>query len=97
MSPDEVFVTVVAIAVGPILWAMWLSRMAQLEMLRRRPSGVVAIGSALIACGLLIFVAVKAGGSSDVVDAPEYLFMYVMVGLAWVRPVMPFRRYADDA
>jgi hypothetical protein len=84
MFPDEVVVTVVAIAVGPVLWAMWLSRMARLEALRGRPGGVIAVGVTLIACALLIFTVLKAGASSEVVDAPEYLFMYVVVGLDWL-------------
>jgi uncharacterized membrane protein YjfL (UPF0719 family) len=93
MSPDEVFVTAVAIAVGPILWAVWLARMARLEMVRGRPGSVVAIAAALTACGLSIFVVLKAGASSDVVDSPEYLFMYVVVGLAWVRAVQSMFPY----
>lgn len=32
MSPDEVFVTAVAIAVGPFLWAVWLRGLARPEM-----------------------------------------------------------------
>lgn len=93
MSPDEVFVSAVAIAVGPILWAAWLSRMAQLELFRGRPSSVAAVAGTLVACGVLIFIVLKAGASSDVVDSPEYLFMYVMVGLAWVRVVHGFFPY----
>jgi hypothetical protein len=85
MSPDEVFITVAAIVVGPILWAIWLAGMAQLEICRSRRSGVITIGSALIAGALLIFVVLKAGASADVVNAPGYLFMYVVIGLAWVR------------
>jgi hypothetical protein len=54
--------------------------MARLEVVRGRPSRVIAIAGA---CGLLIFIVLKAGASSDVVHAPAYLLMYVMVGLAW--------------
>jgi uncharacterized membrane protein YjfL (UPF0719 family) len=93
MSPDEVFVTAVSIAVGPILWAVWLSRMARLETFRGRPSSVVAIAGAITACGLLIFIVLKEGASFDVAESPEYLFMYVMVGLAWVRVVQSLFPY----
>jgi hypothetical protein len=72
MSPDEVFVTVVAIAVGPILWAVWLLRMARLEMFRARSSSIVAFGGALTGCGVLVFVVLKTVASSDVVNSPEY-------------------------
>ncbi len=67
------------------MWVVWLSQMAQLETGRRRARGVVVMIGALIACAMLIFIALKAGASPDVVDAPQYLFMYVVVGLAWVR------------
>jgi uncharacterized membrane protein YjfL (UPF0719 family) len=93
MSPDEVFVTAVAIALGPILWAVWLSRMARLETFRGRPTSVVAIAATLTACSLSIFVVLKAAASSDVVDSPGYLFMYVMVGLAWLRVVQSLFPY----
>jgi hypothetical protein len=75
MSPDEVFATAVSIAVGPILWAVWLSRMARLETFRGRPSSVVAIAGGITACGLLIFIVLKAVASFDVAESPEYLFM----------------------
>jgi hypothetical protein len=84
MTFDEVFVTVVATVAGPILWGAWLSQMARLEIVRRRAGGVFALSLTLIACALLIFIVLRVGASSDVTDAPVYLFVYVAGGLAWL-------------
>jgi len=84
MSPDEVIVTVAAVIVGPLLWAFWLFRMAQLEVIGERRIGTGTVAGALAFCALLIFAVLKTGASFDVVDAPQYLFMYVVLGLAWL-------------
>src|SRR5688572_16441981 len=87
LSPDESFVTIVGVVIGPVLWAVWLFRLSRVQMLRRRPVGVNAIGLALAACAGLLFAVLKTSASFDVVDAPVYLFMYVVLGLAWLRAV----------
>jgi hypothetical protein len=85
MSSDEVVITAAAVVLGPILWAVWLFQMAQLAVIGGHRARVGTIAAALAFSALLIFVVLKAGASSDVVDAPAYLFMYVVLGLAWLR------------
>jgi hypothetical protein len=85
MSPDELVVTGVAVFVGPILWTVWLLQMSRVQELQPRRGGLTPIVSALAACALVILVVLRAGASYDVVGAPQYLFMYVVLGLAWVR------------
>ena len=87
MSPDESIVTIASVVIGPVLWAVWLIRLSRVHTMRRRPAGVNAIGVALVACAGLMFAVLKTSASFDVVDAPVYLFMYVVVGLAWLRVV----------
>jgi hypothetical protein len=87
LSPDETIVTIAGVVIGPVLWAVWLFRLSRVQTLRRRPVGVNAIGLALVACTGLLFAVLKTSASFDVVDAPVYLFMYVVVGLAWLRVV----------
>ena len=84
MSPDELIVTVAAVIVGPLLWAFWLFRMTQLEVIGERRIGTGTIAGTLGFSALLIFAVLKTGASFDVVDAPQYLFMYVVLGLAWL-------------
>ena len=85
MSPDESIVTIASVVIGPVLWAVWLFRLSRVQTLRHRPAGVNAIGLALVACAGILFAVLKTSASFDVVDAPVYLFMYVVVGLAWLR------------
>jgi hypothetical protein len=85
MSDDEVLVTIAALIIGPVLWAVWLFRMSRIQAVRGGNSRVGAVAAALAACVLIVFAVLKVGGSSDVVTAPPYLFMYVVLGLAWCR------------
>ena len=85
MSPDELFVTAAAVFFGPILWTNWLLRMSRLQTVQYRGLGASPIAIALIACAVLLFGILKTSASYDVVDAPPYLFMYVVLGLAWSR------------
>lgn len=85
MSPDELFVTAAAVFVGPILWTAWLLRMSRLQTVQYRRAGASAIAIALAVCVVLLFGILKTGASYDVVNAPRYLFMYVVLGLAWSR------------
>jgi hypothetical protein len=85
MSGDEVFVTIAAAVVGPALWIQWLVRMSRVSPLARRTAGVGIIAGSIVACAAFIFGVLKTGASVDVVDSPVYLFMYVVLGLAWLR------------
>jgi hypothetical protein len=38
-------------------------------------------------CALLIYIVLRTAASFDVVGAPQYVFMYLVLGLAWVRVV----------
>ena len=59
--------------------------MSRLLTVQRRRVGASPIAIALAACVVLVFGILKTGASYDVVDAPRYLFMYVVLGLAWSR------------
>ena len=84
MSPDEVIVTVVAVLAGPILWTVWLFRMSRLQT-HGRGGSVTPVSLALALCAGLLLYVLETGASFDVVDAPQYQFMYVVLGLAWLR------------
>ncbi len=85
MSGDEVFVTVASVLLGPGLWVWWWVRARAATPLRGRRTGAGAIAATVAGCGALIFVILKLGASLDVRNAPQYLLMYVVLGLAWLR------------
>jgi hypothetical protein len=82
MSGDEVFVTFVAIAVGP---ALWVARLSQWRELPRGHGAVNAIAGTLAICGAILLGVLTRMAASDVVDSPTYVFMYLMLGFAWIR------------
>ena len=85
MSGDEVAVTIGAVILGPVFWVFWLARLRGVAPLRPRRAVAVPLGLTLAACTALIFGVLKMAASFDVVDSPAYLFMYVVLGLAWLR------------
>lgn len=85
MSGDEVILTLFALIAGPVLWTVWLWQMSRIAVVRGQRAAVASIAVTLIAAALLILFILDTAASSDVVDAPKYEFMYVVVGLAWVR------------
>jgi uncharacterized membrane protein YjfL (UPF0719 family) len=84
MSGDEVVVTLVAIALGPAAWIFWLFRMHGIQH-GRRALPVRVVAGALATCAVLVFVVLDTVASFDVVDDPRYQFMYLVLGLAWLR------------
>ena len=84
MSGDEVVVTLVSVAAGPVAWAFWLFRARWAQQFRRRGSLDVVAG-ALAVSTLLILVVLRTVASFDVVDDLHYQFMYLVLGLAWLR------------
>ncbi len=84
MSPDEVFVTVASIVLGPVFWAVWWIR-GRKAAPPARQGGAGAIGVTVLGCGALLFAILKIGASDDVRNAPAYLLMYTVLGLAWLR------------
>jgi hypothetical protein len=85
VSEDETFVTIVSVGLGPALWAIWLFKLWRLRLRTGGRTGLTAVSVTLAACALLIFVVLQTLASFDVVNAPPYLFMYVVLGLAWLR------------
>jgi hypothetical protein len=85
MSGDEVVVTVVSVLFGPVAWAWWLLRAASFDALRPRRRPAVAPAAAIGVAGLVVFAVLRFLAADDVRDAPQYLAMYFLLGLAWMR------------
>jgi hypothetical protein len=58
-----------------------------MRLLADRPRDVLAIGATLSVGGLLLLYVLGHVASADVVKAPKYILMYLVLGLAWVRLV----------
>ncbi|HEY7501062.1 MAG TPA: hypothetical protein VH740_21245 [Vicinamibacterales bacterium] len=85
MSPDEAIVTVIAVVFGPLWWAVWLFQMSRVQAAGgRRRHNLATIAIALAASTAAILYILNTAASFDVVDAPMYQFMYVVLGLAWM-------------
>jgi len=84
VSPDELVVTAVSVAVGPVSWGSWLHRLAKLRT-RQPIAGVRLLAGALVAGTGLLCAVLRTIASEDVVSAVTYQFMYLVLGLAWVR------------
>jgi hypothetical protein len=84
MSRDEVFVTIAATVLGPGAWLRWAFRLAGARRLQPGP-GLTALGGTVLACAGVIFLVLRTVASEDVRSDPSYLFMYVVLGLAWLR------------
>ena len=80
MSDDELLVTAISIALGPVAWLIWLFRGSR----PRRLDGPVSDGPylflALAVCAGLIFAVLRSAASFDVREDEKYLFMYVVLG-----------------
>jgi hypothetical protein len=85
MSEDEVLVTIGALIAGPVWWTITVARLARVATFRRAALGVQALTVTISLCGVGILLVLKTLASFDVVDAPEYQFMYGVLGLAWLR------------
>lgn len=85
MSGDEMFVLLVSLVLGPIGWAFWLFRSASIDGLRKAGPLVPMLGATIGLAGALIFFVLTRLAADDVRDAPQYLLMYFLLGLAWVR------------
>jgi len=82
MSPDELVVTIAATLVGPCAWVWWAIRMSRTRRLPRG-GGLGVLTTTVAVCAAIILTVLVAGAAEDVLGA--YLFMYVVLGLAWVR------------
>ena len=81
MSGDEIAVTAIACLLGPISWLLWWIRMRRLS----RPGAAVApLFATLLACAAALVAVLTTLAASDVVGAPAYIFMYTVLGLAWL-------------
>jgi uncharacterized membrane protein YjfL (UPF0719 family) len=84
VSGDEVLVTIASTALAAIGWVVWYVRLDGAADIKR-PNQVTSLAlSLLLAAGLEVFV-VTRWSADDVRGNVAYLFMYSVLGVAWLR------------
>ena len=94
MSPDEIVVTIAAVVFGPGAWVLWFVRSSGSALPGRGSDGLGVLGATLVACSTLLMFVLVTAASHDVRAVIEYLFMYSVLGLAWLRIAEPLFVYA---
>jgi len=90
MSGDEVMVTLAALAGGAGGWTFWLYRVGSIGALKPGRSSLTAVVALLIALSGLLLAVLLTLAADDVRHAPQYVFMYFVLGLAWLHVTMQF-------
>jgi hypothetical protein len=90
VSDDEVFVLVAGM--GVVAWraGVWYVRLGTTPTFAAYPGGWRGwLGVAPIACLIGVFFLLRTAASFDVRESPDYLFLYVLLGAAWIFLVVP--------
>lgn len=84
MSEDEAFCTLVSTVLAVLTWGGLLLALVRRSSLYRTGMLRVALLGVAAASGAGLLALLMAFAASDVRNAPQYLFMYTMMGIAWV-------------
>jgi hypothetical protein len=85
MGGDEVFVTIVCIALGLATWIAYYGRWAQFSDYAQPKAARLLVFLMLPISGALIYWVLRTMASHDVRKDWRYLMMYSAMGLLWVR------------
>jgi hypothetical protein len=85
VSGDEIVITIAAVVVGPVAWIVWLGRSSGSTLPGRGSAGLGNLAATIVGCSTLLLFVLVSWASRDVRTAIEYLFMYSVLGLAWLR------------
>ena len=84
MSDGEVGVLVVSIIVTIVSWGAWYIAPAFVRRVGPAPWGSVLLQVTPLAAGAMLWLVLRTASAHDVRDDPTYLFMYLLLGAAWV-------------
>jgi len=86
MSGDEVIVMVAGVVLGPAALVWRLFKLSQIDTMGRSRRGtLVWLSLVVVGCATGIVVVLLTAASHDVRDSEPYVFLYLMLGLAWLR------------
>jgi uncharacterized membrane protein YjfL (UPF0719 family) len=84
MSVEEVWVAIAGTIVALIVWVRWYAATTRPSRLRGAPVPRGLIRGAPLLAALLIASVLPRAAASDVVTDGRYLYLYFVLGLAWV-------------
>jgi hypothetical protein len=84
MSDDEVGVLIISSIVTIVSWGAWYIAPAFVRRVGPAPWGGVLLQVAPLAAGVMLWLVLRTASAHDVRDDPTYLFMYLVLGAAWV-------------
>ena len=84
MSQDEIFALIVGLVAGGACWVQWYYRALGPGGLYGSTASRWALWLAPVACASALFILLVAFAASDVRTSGAYLFMYMVIGAAWV-------------
>lgn len=85
MSGDEIVITIAAVVLGPAAWIVWFASTSGSTLPGRGSGGLGVLAATIVGCSTLLLYVLASWASRDVRTAIEYLFMYSVLGLAWLR------------
>src|SRR5215469_5251918 len=102
MSGDEVFALIVSFVVGIVGWRAWFGGLLFLQPLSRKPATQFLGWFSPVAAGAALLFVLFKWSSSDVRDAPIYIFFYMAMGFGWAglwNLILPYAglSFRDDA
>src|SRR5262245_28134143 len=78
------FVLIVCLIISVIFWGKWYWQSFQIRPLGARGSSRRWLQAAPLACGTILYVVLRHLAATDVRNAPYYLFLYMLMGCAWL-------------
>ena len=84
MSPDEALVLVASLIVLLAAWTGWYWQAATIAVRLSPREGRPLLYVIPLVCVLVLWMVLRELASFDVREAPQYLFLYMALGLAWV-------------
>lgn len=84
MSDDEIFVMMMSLMVMLVAWAVWYAQAALIARGHGAPEGRTVMRVVPVACLVLLWLVLRTVASFDVREDGRYLFMYTVLGLAWL-------------
>lgn len=85
MSNDEAAVLLVSLAMGPAAWLVYLSKLSLIRRFRKSHAPLLTVAGVIVACTLGLWAILIRYAAPDVRQAPQYLALYLLLGLAWLR------------
>lgn len=85
MSNDEAAVLLFSLVMGPAAWLAYLGQLALVRRFGERHAPLLIVAGVVVSCTLGLWSLLVRYAAPDVRQAPQYLALYLLLGLAWLR------------